>query len=149
MSIVQLSRAQSKYSLLFSDKFHSLIQIYIGRSAGQDLNDLQNILEYWRLAAKIITVTGVVIEVAVYFAKYRELIEADRVDEILSIDYTAEIKQGTEANTEKLIRNLIITFKKHWLEADQPTKDKIRANIKKLTKYSVKILSIDRKLAHA
>jgi hypothetical protein len=82
---------------------------------------------------------GTVVEMVEYFIKYKDLILAEQVDELLAIDYAKEIKPGTQMDTQRLIMKLIDIFKNCWHKASVVDQIHIKTFISRITLKSISI----------
>jgi hypothetical protein len=123
----------------FAAVYHKLINKFKSYNAAPEMDELES---YWGIAVKFLSIQGVVGEMIVYFLKYKDLIMASKVDELLAIDYTKEIKSGTNTKTVQLINTLIAIFKHSWEIATTKDQILIKMYIQTLTSKSVIIKSL-------
>lgn len=108
--------------------------------------EIQTLKNYWDIAIGAIGIKEVVILMIEYFLKYKDLILESKVDELLKIDFAAEIKPGTEGKTANLIHKLIQIFKDAWKIASFSDQILIKSNIQNITLKAIDIEIINKKI---
>ncbi len=123
----------------FANNFSKLINKFKGYSTAPELETLEG---YWDAAVGLLGKTGTVIEMVDYFIRYKDLILNENVKELLEMDFTKDIRPGTQVETTKLIVNLISNFKNCWYKATPKDQTHIKTYIKLLTTKSISIKQI-------
>jgi len=123
----------------FAGVYTKLIGKFKAYNTAPEIDELES---YWGLAIKVLKLEGTVSEMIGYFLKYQELIMANKVDELLAVDFAKEIKPGTNQKTVQLITALINIFKHTWTIASNTDKTHIKMYIQLLTKKSADILAL-------
>ncbi len=139
MSNRELSKLSSDLELQaaeFANIYTKLINKFEKYTTAPEIAKLKS---YWETAIGLLGKRGTVIEMVDYFIKYKDLILSEKVDELLNIDYSKEIKPGTQADTQKLIMKLIDTFKDSWHKASVVDKVHIKTYISTITLKSISI----------
>lgn len=108
--------------------------------------EIKTLKHYWELAVGLIGITETVSLMIEYFLKYKELILASKVDELLAIDFSKDIVVGTEGKTANLIKKLIEIFKSTWLIASTTDQCLIKDTIKKMTLKAIIIDDLNKKI---
>lgn len=142
-SIVKKSQELQRHCIEFSVLYLELIQLF--KDCGETA-DLEIMDDYWEIALKAAGLITVVDCMSVYFLKYKDLIMADEVQQLLDIDYTKEIVEGCAKSTTKVIKKLIVVFKNTWLIADFTSKTLIKLKIKLLTQKAMQVEMISSKI---
>ena len=132
----KLSREIELLSAEFANIYTKLISKFEKYTTAPEITKLKH---YWDTAVGLLGKRGTVIEMVDYFIKYKDLILAEKVEELLRIDYAKEIKPGTQADTQNLIIKLIDIFKSSWLKSTPVDKVHIKTYISTLTLRSVSI----------
>lgn len=132
----KLSKEIEILSVDFANIYTKLIAKFEKYTTAPEITKLKS---YWDTAVGLLGKRGTVIEMVDYFIKYKDLILAEKVEELLAIDYTKEIKPDTHPDTQNLIIKLIDIFKGSWLKATPVDKIHIKTFISTLTLRSVSI----------
>jgi len=135
----QLSKQLDIMTTDFANNFSKLINKFKGYSTAPELQTLEG---YWDAAVRLLGKTGTVVEMVDYFIRYKDLILNENVKELLEMDFTKDIKPGTQVETTKLIVNLITNFKNCWVKATPKDQTHIKTYIKLLTTKSISIKQI-------
>lgn len=142
MSNRKLEKLSADLELLandFANTYTKLINKFKTYSSAPEINKLE---EYWGMAVTLLGKRGTIIEMIDYFIKYKDLILNEKVDELLDMDFTSEIKPGTQTETANLITKLIDIFKTSWKQANQIDQIHIKTYIKMITTKSISIKNI-------
>lgn len=123
----------------FANTYSKLIKKFKIYSSAPELETLEN---YWDLAISLLGKKGTILEMIDYFIKYKDLILCERVEEVLAMDFTKEIKPGTRGETTKLIVTLVDNFKTCWSKATPIDQIHIKTYIKLLTTKSISMKQI-------
>lgn len=135
----QLSKQLDIMTTDFANNFSKLINKFKGYSTAPELQTLEG---YWDAAVGLLGKTGTVVEMVDYFIRYKDLILNENVKELLEMDFTKDIRPGTQVETTKLIVNLITNFKNCWVKATPKDQTHIKTYIKLLTTKSISIKQI-------
>lgn len=134
IDLVKQSKELNIKSQEFAAVYHKLINKFKSYNTAPEIEELES---YWGIAVKVLSIQGVVGEMIVYFLKYKDMIMESKVDELLAIDYTKEIKEGTNSKTVQLINALIAIFKHSWHIATPKDQILIKMYIQTLTSKAV------------
>jgi hypothetical protein len=134
--LVKLSDDLETLSAEFANTYTKLISKFEKYTSAPEIVKLKG---YWDTAVGLLGKRGTVIEMVDYFIKYKDLILAEKVTELLEIDYAKEIKPGTQADTQRLIIKLIDIFKLSWIKANVVDQTLIKTYISTITLKSISI----------
>lgn len=142
MSNKELTKLSNELELLandFANTYTKLINKFKKYNSAPEITLLE---QYWDAAVGFLGKRGTIIEMIDYFILYKDLILASKVDELLEMDFTKNIKPGTRVETTKLIVSLIGIFKSCWKLATPTDQTHIKFYIQSLTTKAVTIKDI-------
>lgn len=112
----------------------ALMSYFYKATKEEDFKLVLDELESIKLLFNNIVITT---QTAPYFLRFEKEISEQNVELLLNYDYEMLIEDGTDKQTDNLIRKLITLIKKTWISGNDRQRSRIKHYIILLLKYSI------------
>lgn len=123
---------ESKINIMLIKEFMTDLYDKTGRA------EFTEVLDKLKVIQLAVSNTMILQTTAPYFMMFKDDILNEDVEKLLNFNYETLIKNGTETETDLLIKTLIKLVKETWITGSAVDRIKIKRNIISLLKCSIK-----------